>query len=143
MTSYYLQHFTDCNLMSKSQHGFRPWHSCNTQLVEFLEEWIKALENHDALDVMYLKKCHVLGLKKTFDSVPHQHLLHKLSSYGVAGKLLVWIRSFLSDRRQNVIPNGCTSDWTEVIVVFHRVWFLVHFSSWPISVVCRKSHKVT
>ena len=49
-----LQHFTDCKLMSENQHGFRPRRSCNTQLVEVLEEWTKALENHDALDVMYL-----------------------------------------------------------------------------------------
>ena len=87
-------------------HGFHPRQSCATQLIGVLDEWSRAIENQQAVDVLYL------DFQKAFDSVPHQRLLHKLSCYGVRGKLLKWIDSFLTARRQYL--NGHSSDWTEV-----------------------------
>ena len=43
-----------------------------------------------------------LDFKKAFDSVPHERLLNKLSSYGIQGNILKWIRAFLSYRTQRV-----------------------------------------
>ena len=51
---------------------------------------------------------------KAFDSVPHKRLLIKLQSYGIHGKLLEWIRSFLSNRRQRVRVDGVYSEWAHV-----------------------------
>ena len=101
-------HLTDSHLLSVTQHGFRPKRSCNTQLIEVLEDWSAAVESHCPVDVVYL------DFQKAFDSVPHQRLLHKLQCYGVTGKLLKWIKSFLSGRRQQVVLRGCASDWTDV-----------------------------
>ena len=50
-------------------------------------------------------QCHLLGLPENFDTVPHQHLLQKLASFGIHGNLLTWIESFLSNRKQQVL-NG-------------------------------------
>ena len=56
-----------------------------------------------------------LDFAKAFDSVPHHRLITKLQSYGIDGKILNWIKSFLSTRRQTVVLGGAMSDWILVI----------------------------
>ena len=56
-------------------------------------------KNKIPIDVVYL------DFSKAFDSVPHRRLLVKLQAHGIKGKLLNWIRAFLTDRRQRVIIN--------------------------------------
>ena len=48
-------------------------------------------------------------------SVPHQRLLAKLNHYGIRGKNLQWLQSFLLDRKQRVVLNGSSSPWSPVI----------------------------
>ena len=38
--------------------------------------------------------------------MPHQQLLQKISSFGIHGKILKWIKDFLSNREQQVVLNG-------------------------------------
>ena len=52
---------------------------------------------------------------KAFDTVPHQRLLLKLESCGIRGKLLSWLTSFLTGRRQRVVVGGKESSWGEVL----------------------------
>ena len=66
------------------------------------------LERSEAFDVVYT------DFEKTFDSVPHQRPLLKLQEVGVAGKLLDWIRSFLTGRRKRVRVDGVMSEWIEI-----------------------------
>ena len=47
--------------------------------------------------------------------MPHKRLLDKISSYGIKGNIQLWIRDFLSGRRQRVSVEGCLSDWREVV----------------------------
>ena len=56
-----------------------------------------------------------LDFAKEFDTVPHQWLLHKLSGLGVLGKILAWIRSFMSGRTQHVIVDDKESEWRDVV----------------------------
>ena len=56
-----------------------------------------------------------MDLKKAFDSVPHQRLLAKLKGYGIKGKLLKWIETFLTCRKHCVLVNGAASSWSEVV----------------------------
>ena len=53
------------------------------------------LEEGDPVDVIYL------DCKKAFDTVTHKRLLAKLQAYGISGKILKWIESFLSNRSQS------------------------------------------
>ena len=47
-----------------------------------------------------------LDYAKAFDKVDHELLLKKLHAYGVRGKLLMWLDSYLSNRQQTVVING-------------------------------------
>ena len=55
----------------------------------------------------------MLDFEKAFDTLPHELLKSKLFSYGMGGKTLKWIDSFLCFR-QRVIVNGVKSDWAPV-----------------------------
>ena len=48
-------------------------------------------------------------------SVPHERLLFKLQRYTIDGSLLLWIRNFLTNRKQRVVLMGTRSDWSPVI----------------------------
>ena len=52
---------------------------------------------------------------KAFDKVPYQRLFKKLKSHGIGGKILVWIESWLTGRRQKVGLNREYSDWCSVV----------------------------
>jgi len=103
-----MDHLTSTGQLSKDQHGFRARRSCTTQLLEVQEDWTRILENGDPIDVLYL------DFRKAFDSVPHERLLTKLSACGVSGHILDWIRSFLTDRQQQVVVRGSSSPWSPV-----------------------------
>ena len=56
-----------------------------------------------------------MDFSKAFDCVPHQRLIGKLESYGVAGNILKWVQGFLSGRTQVVKVNGAESRSSPVI----------------------------
>ena len=85
-------HLISNNLISSSQFGFLPGHSCSTQLLYVMDIITSSLDHGLSVDVIYL------DLQKAFDSVPHNRLLVQVESYGISGKFLAWIKSFLSDR---------------------------------------------
>ena len=57
----------------------------------------------------------ILDFEKAFDTPPHELLKSKLFSYGIGGKTLKWIDSFLCFRQQRVVVNGVKSDWAPVL----------------------------
>jgi len=67
------------------------------------------LDEGFGIDVLYL------DYRKAFDSVPHKRLLKKLKLYGINGKLLRWIQSFLEARLMRVRIRDSFSDWIEVL----------------------------
>ena len=97
------------NLLSDLQYGFRQKRSCVTQLLSVLNKITKYIEDGETLDMIYL------DFKKAFDSVPHKRLLLKLESYGIRGKLLTWIDSFLSNRKQKVKVGEELSEEVDVL----------------------------
>jgi len=101
-----LEHFKD--KFSKNQHGFLRRKSTVTQLLETLNDWTKALDDGQVIDVQYI------DWAKAFDTISHQILISKLRRYGVVGLLLDWIKAFLKNRKQRVIIDGCSSSEGEV-----------------------------
>ena len=51
----------------------------------------------------------LLDFSKAFDKVNHRKLLIKMDHCGIRGKLLDWMKDFLSERTQQVVVNGESS----------------------------------
>ena len=103
------QHLDENNILSKTQHGFRKRHSCETQLLTTVEDLASSLDAREQVD------CLILDFSKAFDSVPHQRLLHKIEWYGIGGNTHRWIKNWLTSRVQNVVVDGERSKEAEVI----------------------------
>ena len=65
--------------------------------------WAKILDNRGQVDTF------ILDFEKAFYTPPHELLKSKLFSYGIGGKTLKWIDSFLCFRQQRVVVNGVKS----------------------------------
>ena len=104
-----VEHMNDYNLYSDCQHGFRKRRSCVTQLLHVMEDLSLLVENGCDIDVIYF------DFRKAFDQVPHQRLLTKLASYGIAGNIIQWIADFLSNRCQKVRVGNCYSSKADVL----------------------------
>ena len=67
------------------------------------------MDRKDNIDVIFL------DFAKAFDKVPHERLLRKVESFGIGGKLLGWIRDWLSNRWQRVGLKRTWSEWMRVL----------------------------
>ncbi len=81
-------------LINPYQHGFLKARSCLTNLLCFLEEITKRVDEGSPVDVIYL------DFQKAFDKVPHQRQIVKLKSHGMGNSIVNWIEQWLTDRRQ-------------------------------------------
>ncbi|KAL5249177.1 hypothetical protein ACHWQZ_G018132 [Mnemiopsis leidyi] len=96
--------FIDRNkLLCDNQHGFRSGRSCLTQLLSHVDDIVKGLIDGADTDAIYL------DFAKAFDKVDHRLLLAKMRKLGFHEKLVKWIESFLSDRKQSVVLDGVSS----------------------------------
>ena len=81
----------------------------NLDLITVIDDWAKILDKGKQADTF------ILDSEKAFDTPPHELLKCKLYGYGIGGKTLKWIDSFLCDRQQRVMVNGVKSDWAPVL----------------------------
>ena len=79
--------------------------SCETQLTTVINDWVKILD----------KGGQVLDFEKVFDTPPHELLKSKLFGYGIGGKTLRWIDSFLCYRIKQAVVNSETLEWALVL----------------------------
>ena len=109
LRDHLMVHLSNHLLLSDHQHGFRKGRSCALQLIDVIDNWTKALDGGDRIDVAYF------DFAKAFDIVPTKGLLAKIQSYGIHGNILKWLTSFLTQRRQRVLVNGKSSGWCDVL----------------------------
>jgi len=80
-----MNHLEQHNILNQHQYGFRPSHSCQAQLISFVEEIQQVLDHHHQIDLV------MLDFSKAFDTVLHQWLLKKLNFFGIRGPIHNWI----------------------------------------------------
>ena len=107
-----MEHIIACNLckhlnlnkiLYDLQHCFREKRSCETQLIQLVEDLARNLTSGKLSDLI------LLDFSKAYDKVIHLKLLYKLQVHGVQGKTLGWIESFVIGRTQCVVLDGDTS----------------------------------
>lgn len=96
------------HLISEHQSGFLPGRSTCTQWLKTYHEIQKSLD--DGNEIVFI----FLDMAKAFDKVSHKALLHKLKCFGIGGKLLDLLTSYLQNRMQRVVINGSASKWKSV-----------------------------
>ena len=100
--------FSENDLISPKQSGFRTGDSCTDQLLTIAHEILSAFDHgHEVRGVF-------LDISKAFDRVWHEGLLFKLQQYRISGELITLIKDFLSCRKQRAVLNGQHSSWAYV-----------------------------
>jgi len=99
-----MNHANMHNILYPLQHGFRARRSCETQLIDLVNDTANNMQSGLQTDIC------VLDFAKAFDKVSHIHLIHKLRWYGIMGELNRWINNFLRDRTQRVVLESASSD---------------------------------
>ena len=90
-------------LLNSSQHGFLKARSCITNMLFFLEEITKWIDEGSPVDIIYL------DFQKAFDNGPHKRLLLKLKARGIGDGTVDWIEQW------RVVVDGEVSNWKSVL----------------------------
>ena len=100
--------FTENNLISLNQSGFKPGDSCVNQLLSITHQIFKSLNNgHEVRSVL-------LDMSKAFDKVWHKGLIFKLKQNDISGNLLSTLTDFLTLRKERVVLNGQLFSWSNI-----------------------------
>ena len=104
ITSNITNHVVTQNLLDDRQRAYREGKSTE-QLVKHLTE-----RRREAIEMKLFVGILFVDLTKAFDTVSHNILLQKLNDLGIRGDIWLWLKNYLTERRQFVRINRCDSD---------------------------------
>ena len=98
------------NCLYPLQFGFRKKHSTEHALISNVDQIQDTLDtNPNSKDKKYA--CGVfVDFQKAFDTVNHEILIKKLENYRIRGSLNMWLKSYLTNRKQYVSILGFESN---------------------------------
>ena len=102
------KYLNENELLHRTQSGFRTNHSCETALNFMTDSWLNAIDQGEMIGVV------LVDFKKAFDLVDHDILLTKLKLYGIRNETLLWFKSYLSQRQQQVSINNTKSSFRHI-----------------------------
>ena len=89
--------------------AYRKGYNSQHAIIRLLEKWRQHLGNDKIIGGVFM------DLSKAFDCVPHDLLIAKLAAYSVDENLLMYIYSYLSNRKQYVRINNVHKRFQNVI----------------------------
>ena len=88
------KHLDENNLWSKYQSAYRKFHSCETAIAKIMDDILSEKDQKNGTILLFL------DLSAAFDTVDHAILLTRLKNkFGITGKVLQMIESYLTDRK--------------------------------------------
>lgn len=131
MLTQLISHFNHNSILHSQQFGFTKSRSTTDAGISLIKFILQAWEgSQDAIGVF-------CDLSKAFDCVDHSTLICKLNFYGIQGRALELIKSYLSERNQKVEINGVLSSESKVEVgvpqgsILGPFLFLVYVNDLP------------
>ena len=104
-------YFSENNLLSEQQYGYRAQHSTELASVKLVDNIITQMDCvHDVKTPVTI----FCDLSKAFDCLNYNIFLSKMEYYGVSGTSLALVKSYLTNRYQYVQFESCKSDLLEI-----------------------------
>ena len=123
-----VRHMEANNLLKHNQHGFVSGMITQMQLLQHYSDMYEALSEGVRIDTVYL------AFGKAFGKINHNILQNKLAIHEVKGKIDVWLKNFLQNRKYRVVAKGVMSDEQDIIsgipqgMVLASIFFIIMIS---------------
>ena len=92
-------HVDTQNLLDNRQWAYRRGKSIGQLLINPTERWREAVERKLFAGILFV------DFTKAFVTVSHNTLLQKLNDLGIRGDIWLWLKNYLTERRQFVKIN--------------------------------------
>ena len=108
MYNHFYKHLLNNNILYKKQFGFQENHSTDHTIIQLVDQISNSFEKyHFTLGVC-------MDLSTAFDSDYHVILIKKLDHYCVKEKNLLWLKSYLNNRRQFITHNNSNTSFAKM-----------------------------